>query len=278
MRKLIAVLEALRVFLLLVMGVQVALGVLDVLLPDRVEPLLVEDELALVGGGVLVHLGHRQRVDRAGLDAIAAKDALGDVDVELGRVPGQGEFRIFGAHHLDAAGRTGHLAEVAAHAALRAVVVAQEPQRATMGVRDRPLLPRVLEGDRLDEHVLEHDAHRPSDLGEREGVPRLKQQALLFGLRTHDGSFPYQALVIATWVNLNAGTPVVGSTTHSAKSFTGGSLKCSGKKHVPRATSPFGSVPASTEPPCAAARTHSWAPSCSCAGSSRLVCRLTSLG
>src|SRR5206468_6299483 len=263
MRKLIAVLKALRVVLLLVVGVEVALGVLDVLLPDLVEPLLVEDELALVGSGILVHLGHCQRVDRAGLDAVPAEDALRDVDVELGRVPGQGALRVVGAHHLDAAGRAGRLAEVAAHATLRAVVVAQEPQRTTMSVRDRPLLPRVLEGDGLDEHVLQHDPHRPPDLGEREGVPHLTQQALLFGLRRHADAFSTPSFSIATLVNLNAGAPVVGSTSHPARSFMGGSLKCSGKKHVPCARSWFGSVRSSNAPFAEVTRTASWGPSCS---------------
>src|SRR5206468_2864837 len=58
-------------------------------------------------------------------------------------------------------------------------------QASTMGVRDRPLLPRVLEGDGLHEHVREHDPHRRPDLGERQGIPHLAQQAFFFGLRAH---------------------------------------------------------------------------------------------
>ena len=106
-----------------------------------------------------------QGVDRAGLHAKAAENALGHVDVELRRVADQraGDLR---ADHLDAAGGAGRLAQIAADAPLDPVGVAEQAERAPVGVGQLPLFPRILEGDRLDEHVLERDAHRLDNLGE----------------------------------------------------------------------------------------------------------------
>src|SRR6185369_15827804 len=56
--------------------------------------------------------------------------------------------------------------------------------------------------------------------------------------RVRPGGCPVSAYAfsIVTRVCLNEGTPVVGSTWTDIKSFTGGSLKCSGKKQVCGAT------------------------------------------
>src|ERR1043165_396376 len=43
----------------------------------------------------------------------------------------------------------------------------------------------------------------------------------------------FQILTMPTGVDLKYGTPVTGSICIGIRSFTGGSLKCSGKKHDP---------------------------------------------
>jgi hypothetical protein len=160
LREVISVLAALLGILLLVMGIQIFFRVIEMTLADVVEPLLVEKEGAFVVGGVLLHFGHRERVDRAGFDAVSAKDALGDIDVELARVSLKRTGLVFFAHDFDAVRGTGCFTEIAADAAFTPVVVPKESERAPMCIGDRPLLARILERDRAMEHVLERHLHR----------------------------------------------------------------------------------------------------------------------
>ena len=84
------------------MGVQIFFRILKVVFVDFVEPFFVEEEGALVVGGIFIHLRHRQRVDRTGFDAISAKDAFGDVDIEFAGKSLQRSFGILLAEDLDA--------------------------------------------------------------------------------------------------------------------------------------------------------------------------------
>src|SRR6266542_1567648 len=117
-----------------------------------------------------------------------------------------------------------------------------------MRIRNGPLLPGILERDRLHEHVSKHHPHGGADLGERERVPDRSKQTLFLYLAPHARVPPAGSFAIVIRVSLNDGTPVTGSVTHSARSLSGGSLKCSGKKQVPAAKSGSGSVFISTRP------------------------------
>src|SRR5213594_3940808 len=67
-------------------------------------------------------------------------------------------------------GRTGNFTQVAAHTPLCPVIVPQQAERPPVGIGDRSLLPRILEGDRSVEHVPEGDLHRIPDLVEESRV------------------------------------------------------------------------------------------------------------
>ena len=95
-------------------------------LANVVEPLLVEEEGALVMRGEFVHLGHGQRIDGAGFHTVPAEHTLRDVDVKLCRVPLQGAGWVLRTDHLNTTGRTGGLTEIAAHAAFAPIVIAQQ--------------------------------------------------------------------------------------------------------------------------------------------------------
>ena len=81
--KIIPVLATLLTIFFLVVGIQIFFRVIEMTLTDVVEPLFIEQQGALVVGGILIHFGHRECVDRASLDTISTKDAFGDVDVKL---------------------------------------------------------------------------------------------------------------------------------------------------------------------------------------------------
>ena len=104
--------------------------------------------------GEFIHFGHRQCVDRTGFDAISAKHAFGDVDIELAGETLPGPFGVFLADDLDATGRTGSLAEIAAHTTIATIRVAKQAEGTSVTIRNRPLLARVLEGDGAMKHVL----------------------------------------------------------------------------------------------------------------------------
>ena len=133
---------------------------------------------------------------------------------------------VFRADHLDATGRTGGFAEIAPNASFAAVVIAQEGQRTPVGIGDGTLLPRVLERDGLMEHVLERHFHGVPDLVEEGSVKEFSCE------RSDSHTRLCYTFSIVTPVRLKDGTPVIASTWTDIRSFTGGSLKCSGKKHV----------------------------------------------
>src|SRR5207249_1209145 len=107
------------------------------------------------------------------LHTIAAEHALGYVDIELARVPSQGKGLIFGADDFDAVGGAGDLAQIATHAPLSPVIVTQQREGPSVGVRNRPLFSRILKSDGAMEHVCEGDLHRVPDLAEHHRVQQL---------------------------------------------------------------------------------------------------------
>ena len=111
--------------LFLIVGIQVFFGIVEVPLADVVQPLFVEEQRPLIMRGKLVHLGHGQRVHRAGFHAVPAKDALGDVDVKFTRIALKRPFDVFATDDLDAAGWAGGFAQITAHATFLPVVIAQ---------------------------------------------------------------------------------------------------------------------------------------------------------
>src|ERR1700730_8513926 len=84
--------------------------------------LLGEDQLRALVVGELVVVAHGDRVEGTGELAVAAEDALREVDLVHGRValarrdPELG--RVLGGHHPDAVGRAGGRAQRAADALL----------------------------------------------------------------------------------------------------------------------------------------------------------------
>src|SRR2546426_4936035 len=162
-------------------------------------------------------------------------------------------------------GRTGDFTEVAAHTPLCPVIVPQQAKRPPVGIGDCSLLPRILEGDRAVEHMLEGDLHRIPDLVEESRVqqflrvrPDLHALPLSFafslalslalscGVACADAS--RETGSIFTQANLKYGTPVTESTATGMRSLIGGSLKCSGKKQDPGMTERSSFTPISNDP------------------------------
>src|SRR5512147_1504597 len=108
----------------LIMRVQVFFCIVEMSFSDFVQPFLIEQQGALIVGRELVHLCHRQCVDRTSLDTVAAKDAFRNVDVKLAGESLQRTLRIFRADDLDTARRTSGLTEVTADTAFPMIVIA----------------------------------------------------------------------------------------------------------------------------------------------------------
>src|SRR5690606_19785563 len=102
-----------------------------------------------------------------GLLAHAAEDAAQEVHLVLVAVPLAGAVGIvrivLRRHDRDGRGRAGHLAELAAHAHLQAVLVGPEFVPAPEARRPLTLHPRVVDGDRLAEEDLQRRRHSPGD-------------------------------------------------------------------------------------------------------------------
>src|SRR6185436_15950631 len=106
------------------------------------------DQVLPVVPGQLVLVAHGQRTGRAGLDAQAAEDAPGVVDLVDRRVPHTGrEPLVLGvgrALDVDRVGRAGPGAQLAADALLEPVRVAVEDVPAVIARRRDRVLERVL--------------------------------------------------------------------------------------------------------------------------------------
>src|SRR5881397_1047164 len=154
-------------------------------------------------------------------------------------------------------GRTGDFTQIAAHTPLCPVIVPQQSERPLVGIGDRSLLPRILEGDRAVEHVPEGDLHRIPDLVEESRVqqflgvcPDLHAPPLSLtpSCRAACADASRETGSIFTQANLKYGTPVTESTATGMRSLTGGSLKCSGKKQDPGMTERSSFTPISNDP------------------------------
>src|SRR5262249_34633393 len=119
----------------------------------RQQLLLVVEELLAGLGGELEVRPFDNGVDRAGLLAEAAIDALGHVDVIARRAPAAVRARL----GLDGDGlrRADRLAQLAGDAALLAVGIAAERMLAAKARAERPLLIGIVDGDLRPEHVAE---------------------------------------------------------------------------------------------------------------------------
>src|SRR5213079_2107027 len=106
-------------------------------------------------------VAERDGVERARELAVAAEDAAAEVDLVDARVALAGRDavvrRVLGRDDANAVGRARSGAERAADALLEAVVVPPEPVPAAEARVDRPLVLRVLLGDRLREDLSECD-------------------------------------------------------------------------------------------------------------------------
>src|SRR5262252_1783413 len=119
----------------------------------RQQLLLVVEKLLTGLGGELEVRSLHDRVDRAGLLAEAAIDALGHVDVVASRAAAAVRARL--GLDGDGLGRTDRLTQLAGDAALLAVGIAAEGMLAAEARAERPLLIGVVDGDLRPEHVAE---------------------------------------------------------------------------------------------------------------------------
>src|SRR2546430_888234 len=127
----------------------------------REQLLLGEDQILAVVAGQLVLVAHRQRAGRAGLDAQAAEDAAGIVDLVHGGVPLTRRvpraLGVVAALDVDRVGRAGPGAQFAADALLQPVRVAVEDVPAVEARGGRgPYIPVLLRGHPLG-HVRAWD-------------------------------------------------------------------------------------------------------------------------
>src|SRR5487761_246210 len=114
-----------------------------VALPDGEQLVLAHDVLAPMLHVVLVDAGEHDGIDRAGLLAEAAVDALEEIDIIAGGAP-RAVLGYVGVDR-DAHGRADRLAELAGDATLLAVGIAAQRVQAAESRRLRGLLFRVVE-------------------------------------------------------------------------------------------------------------------------------------
>ena len=106
----VAVGAAFLPFLLLVMGIEILLGIIYMTLSNLVEPRLVKEEGPLIMSRKFIDLGHRQRIDRTGFDAVSTKHAFGNIDIKFSGIALERESLIFFAKDFNAASRTSSFA------------------------------------------------------------------------------------------------------------------------------------------------------------------------
>src|SRR5437763_15195679 len=128
--------------------------------------LLGEDEVGAVVVRELVVVAHGDRVERAGELAVAAEDALREVDLVHGRVAlagGDAQIgSVLGGHHADAVGGAGGGAQRAADALLKARVLEAVQLVAAAKAREHGhLLLRLPDRDRALGDAREGRAQAP---------------------------------------------------------------------------------------------------------------------
>ena len=128
---------------------------------DGVQPVLVEQHLAAIGGRHVERLHHDDGVGRADLHAQLAELAGVELEGE-----GLGVVALLALQHLDLdhRRRADELAQPAADAGfLAGLRVVDERQQAAIAIGIRALLVRIVHGHRLAEQVEERDPHRLRD-------------------------------------------------------------------------------------------------------------------
>jgi hypothetical protein len=171
LREKIPVLTALLSFFFLAVGIEIFFCIRQMTFADVVQALLVEQKRPFIMGRVLIHFRHRQGIDRTGFDAIAAKYALRNIDIEFAGKSLQWKGFIFRTDDLNTMRGTGRFAEITPNATLLSIVISEKTERPAVRVRDRPLLSRVLERNGTMKHVLERDLHRVPYFRKEGGLP-----------------------------------------------------------------------------------------------------------
>src|SRR6266545_5635197 len=174
------------------------------------QPLLVEIELLAGLGGELEVRAFDDGVDRAGLLAEPAIDALDHVDVVAGGAAGAVVAARPGLDG-DRLRRADRLAQLAGDAALLAVRIAAQRMLATEARRDRPLLERIVQR-RLR---LEEIAH-----GEKERRYEFAQEKRPGGcvdVDTHDGLTSARCRRIAARRPQSPPSPATAAKTPSSR-------------------------------------------------------------
>ena len=126
---------------------------------------------------VLVNPGLNDGVHRAGLFAETAVDALEEVDVVAGRAPGA----VLADVGLDGDGERGadRFAKLARDAALLTAGVAPESVKPPESRRLGRLLFRVIDGDLLDEQVLEREPQPLAQFRHKKRLDQVSKHAYL---------------------------------------------------------------------------------------------------
>src|SRR5690348_11512373 len=189
LREKIPVLTALLPFFFLPMGIEIFFRIRQMTFTDVIQALLIKQERPFVMGGIFIHLRHRQGIDRTGFDAIAAKYALRNIDIEFAGKSLQGKRLIFRTNDFNTMRGTGRFAEVTPDATLLSIVISEKAECPAVRVRDRPLLSRILERNGTMKHMLERDLHRVPYFRKQGGLP----DALRECSNTHRG-FPWLAV------------------------------------------------------------------------------------
>src|SRR3984893_11468863 len=136
--------------------------------------LVVEQFLAGLGGEFEIR-PLDDRIDRAGLLAIAAIDAFGHVDVVAGGAPAAILARL--GLDRDCQGRADRLAQFAGDTAHLPIGIAPQHVLAAEPWAQRPLLIGVIDRDRAPKHVAQGQCQARDQLGQQKAARAARQKA-----------------------------------------------------------------------------------------------------